>query len=120
MIKSERVYVVKRTKIRPKGKATIYVTSQAHTLLPGIVGQLNLYDKFGTMGLSGENDIMSLPIDSILRYTVYIKSNIPVYSKCNTCIGNFWTIGKNITNDTANVQLKEYNAKINKNVKETF
>ena len=104
LIKSERVYTVKRTKIRPKSKATIYVTPRTHTLVPGIVGQLNLHEKFAKLGLSSENDILSMPINSILRYTVYNKSSAPIYIKRNTCIGDFCAINKKDTYTTVHTQ----------------
>ena len=46
------------------------------------------------MDLSCENDIISIAIDSILRFIVSNKSKTSIYLKLNTYIGNLCAIKK--------------------------
>ena len=78
LIKAENVYVLEQVVIPPKSRATIRVKPKIHTLIPGVVGRLELHINMGKLGLTGENKITTLPINSILTYTAFNGNDFSV------------------------------------------
>ena len=62
LIKAENIYVLEQVVIPPKSLATIRVKPKIQTLIPGVVGRLELHVNMGKLGLTGENKITTLPI----------------------------------------------------------
>ena len=94
LIKAENVYVLEQVVIPPKSRATIRVKPKIHTLIPGVVGRLELHINMGKLGLTGEHKITTLPINSILTYTAFNGNDFSVCLKRNACLGTFRALNK--------------------------
>ena len=94
LIKAENVHALDQTKITPNSYATLSVVPKCYTLIPDVMGQLEMKTKISRLGVIGEKMITTLLINSTFSYTVFNTNNSALTLKCNTCVGTFCAIEK--------------------------
>ena len=99
LIKAENVYTLDNVVIPPNSLTTIRVRPKVQTLIPGVVGQIDINNEMRTKGLLSENIITTMPLNSILQYTAFNNKSQTLKLTRRTCIGSFKAVNKDDNNE---------------------